>query len=82
MIERPPTPSQAEIDHAMARARKLRARAFGDTFGWLAEALRRHAHAIRKACGTAVSTGAARLRLNVEMPEVPAVGPNRPCLNG
>ena len=45
------------IDRAMARARKLRARAFGDVFTWLADALRRHAHTIRGACRTAVSEG-------------------------
>ena len=82
MIERTPTPSQAEIDRAMARARKLHARAFGDVFTWLADVLRRHARMIRSASGTVVSAGMARLRLNLEMDNVPAVDPNRPCLSG
>jgi len=82
MIERPPTPSQAEIDRAMARARKLHARAFGDVFTWLADALRRHARTIRRAGRTTVSREMARLRPNLEMAKVPVVDPNRPCLNG
>ena len=82
MIERPTTPSQAEIDRAMARARKLRARAFSDVFTWLANALRRQARTIRSAFTTAGSREMACLRLNPELAEVPAVNPNRPCLNG
>ena len=82
MIERPTTPSQAEIDRAMARARKLHARAFSDVFTWLANALRRQARTIRSAITAAGSREMARLRLNPEMAEVPAVHPNRPCLNG
>ena len=63
MTERTPTPSQAEIDRAMANARKLHALAFGDVLTWLADALRRHARAIRSAFGTAVSMETARLRI-------------------
>ena len=82
MIERTPTPSQAEIDRAMARARQLHARAFGDVFTWLADALRRHARTIPRASATALSRELARLRLNPGMAKVPAVGPKRPCLSG
>ena len=82
MTERTPTPSQAEIDRAMARARKLHALAFGDVFTWLADALRRHARTIRRAFRTAATKEMARLRLNLEIARVPAVDRNRPCLNG
>ena len=82
MIERPTTPSQAEIDQAMARARQLHARAFADVFTWLAEALRRRAHALRGACGTAVYGGMSRMQSNLEMAPVAAVNPERSCPQG
>lgn len=82
MTDRTPTPSQAEIDRAMARARKLHAHAFGDVFTWLAHALRRHARTMRNAWGTTVSREMARLPLHLETAKVPAADPNRPCLNG
>ena len=82
MIERPTTPSKAEIDRAMARARQLHARAFGDVFNWLADALRRQARTIRRASTTLASREMARLRLNMEMAKARPVEPGRPCLNG
>ena len=45
MLDRPATPSQAEIDQAMKRGRQMRARAFVDVLSWLADALRRSARA-------------------------------------
>ena len=35
MITTQPTPSPAEIDQAIARARQLRSQAFADAFTWL-----------------------------------------------
>ena len=81
MTERPTTPSQAEIDEAMARARRLHALAFGDVFTWLAEALRRRARAVRGAFRTAAA-GMSRLLSNVEMARVAAVNPERTCPQG
>jgi len=39
MIQRPPLPSQAEIDRALARGRQLRADAFADAMARFASAV-------------------------------------------
>ena len=82
MIERPTTPSQAEIDRAMIRARQLHARAFGDVFIRLAGALRRRAHAVREAWRMSMSKGMSRLRPSLETAKAPAVDPTQPCPAG
>ena len=82
MIERPTTPSQAEIDRAMIRARQLHARAFGDVFTKLAGALRRRAHAVRGAWRTSMSKGMSRLLPSLETAKVPAVDPAQSCPTG
>ena len=82
MIERPTTPSQAEIDRAMIRARQLRARAFGDVFSQLAGALRTRAHAVRGVWRTSMSKGMFRLQPRLETARVPAVNPTQPCPTG
>ena len=81
MTERPTTPSQAEIDQAMARARRLHARAFGDVFTRLADALRRRVRAVRSACRT-TTAGISRLLPDVKMTQVAAVNPERTCPQG
>ena len=66
MLDRPATPSQAEIDQAMTRGRQMRARAFGDVLSWLADALRRSvsrgAHASSRTdsrCGSRIAQAIA-----------------------
>ena len=78
MTERPTTPSQAEIDQAMARARRLHALAFSDVFTWLAEALQRCGRTAWGAFRMATA-GMFRRPSNVEMAQAAAVNPERAC---